>query len=185
MGPVPLFLSRGCTRLANIHKNLGYTCTATISWFSDTSQTMCHRLLNPSISLRHAEGPSPVLFHNIQTSMYWHSSSHTLLPNPTLRTSSCGHRQSQLRYVLKRKGHKAQDSAHYIPIMAGWGIATLCLCCGIIVAIPGISHEDIRCVPTRWVLALFLAFVNFWSNAPKFRPVVGGGGGMCILFENL
>ena len=41
---------------------------------------------------------------------------------------------------------------------------------------PRHSHS----APTRWVLALFLGFVNFWSNAPKFRPF--GGGGMCIFF---
>ena len=43
-----------------------------------------------------------------------------------------------------------------------------------------ISLGDIRYAPTRWVLALFLGFVNFWSNVPKFRPFWGG---MCILFE--
>ena len=36
-----------------------------------------------------------------------------------------------------------------------------------------ISLGDIRCPPTWWVLALFLGFMNFWSNAPKFRPVGG------------
>ena len=32
----------------------------------------------------------------------------------------------------------------------------------------------------RWVLALFLGFVNFWSNAPKCR--LFGGGGVCETF---
>ena len=45
-----------------------------------------------------------------------------------------------------------------------------------------ISLGIIQSAPTQWVLALFLGFMNFWSNAPKFRPV-GGGGGMCMLFE--
>ena len=45
----------------------------------------------------------------------------------------------------------------------------------------GISLGDIHSAPTRCVFALFLGFVNFWSNAPKFRPI--GGGDMCILFE--
>ena len=42
-----------------------------------------------------------------------------------------------------------------------------------------ISLGDIRSAPTRWVLALFLVFMNFWSNVPKFRPV---GGGLCVYF---
>ena len=42
-----------------------------------------------------------------------------------------------------------------------------------------ISLTDIHSTPTRSVLALFLGFVNFWSNAPKFRPF---GGGLCIYF---
>ena len=43
-----------------------------------------------------------------------------------------------------------------------------------------ISLGDIRYAPTRWVLALLLGFVNFWSNVPKFRLFRGG---MCTLFE--
>ena len=42
-----------------------------------------------------------------------------------------------------------------------------------------ISLGDIRYAPTRWVLALLLGGVNFWSNAPKFRPVLGG---VCVYF---
>ena len=44
-----------------------------------------------------------------------------------------------------------------------------------------ISLGDIRYAPTRWVLALFLGFVNFCSNTPKCH--LFGGGVMCILFE--
>ena len=43
-----------------------------------------------------------------------------------------------------------------------------------------ISLGDIRYAPTWWVLALFLGFVNFWSNAPKCR--LWGGGGVCVYF---
>ena len=54
-----------------------------------------------------------------------------------------------------------------------------------------ISLGDIWYAPTRWVLALFLGCVKFWSNALKFRLFGGGfgtrslcgGGRMCILFE--
>ena len=44
-----------------------------------------------------------------------------------------------------------------------------------------ISLGDSQNAPTRWVLALFVGFLNFWSAAPNFRSVVWGG--MCILFE--
>ena len=40
-----------------------------------------------------------------------------------------------------------------------------------------ISLGDIRRAPTRWLLALFLVVMNFWSNAPKFSPV---GRGVCV-----
>ena len=45
-----------------------------------------------------------------------------------------------------------------------------------------ISLGDIRYMPTQWVLALFLGFLNFWPDAPKFRSLEGGGGiifGIC------
>ena len=45
-----------------------------------------------------------------------------------------------------------------------------------------ISLGDIRYAPTQWILALFLGFVNFWSNAPK-HCLFFLRGGMCILFE--
>ena len=45
-----------------------------------------------------------------------------------------------------------------------------------------ISLGDIHCAPTRWVLAFFLDFFNFSSDVPKYRSL-GGGGGICILFE--
>ena len=45
---------------------------------------------------------------------------------------------------------------------------------------PSISLGDIHFLPTRSKFALFQGFLNFSSNAPKFRSV---GGGMCILFE--
>ena len=32
---------------------------------------------------------------------------------------------------------------------------------------PFVSLRDIRYAPTRWVLALFLGFVNFWAQCPK------------------
>ena len=39
----------------------------------------------------------------------------------------------------------------------------------------GISLGDIHCAPTRWVLAFFPEFLNFSSNAPKYRSLGGGG----------
>ena len=45
-----------------------------------------------------------------------------------------------------------------------------------------ISLGDVHSAPTRWVLALFLGFVNFWSNAPKFRPF---GGCMCYFWKSV
>ena len=48
------------------------------------------------------------------------------------------------------------------------------------------SLGDMQNAPTRWVLGLFVGFLNFRSVAPNFRSVWGGGGGgggMCILFE--
>ena len=44
-----------------------------------------------------------------------------------------------------------------------------------------ISLGDIHNLPTRSKFALFQGFLNFLSNAPKFRSV--GGEGMCVLFE--
>ena len=41
---------------------------------------------------------------------------------------------------------------------------------------------DIRFLPTRSAFTFFQNFLNFWSNAPKCRHL-GGGGGMCMLFE--
>ena len=38
-------------------------------------------------------------------------------------------------------------------------------------------------MPTRSKFALFGGFLNFRSDAPNFRSIGGGGGGMCILFE--
>ena len=45
-----------------------------------------------------------------------------------------------------------------------------------------ISFGDIRYVPTRSKFALFQGFLNFSFNAPKFRSVGGGGGGVCVYF---
>ena len=42
-----------------------------------------------------------------------------------------------------------------------------------------ISRDHSECANTM-VLALFLGFMNFWSNAPKFCPI--GGGGVCVYF---
>ena len=42
-----------------------------------------------------------------------------------------------------------------------------------------ISLGDIWYTPTRWVLALFLGFVYFWSNAQKFHFF---GEGVCVDF---
>ena len=46
-----------------------------------------------------------------------------------------------------------------------------------------ISLGDIQNTPTRWVLALFVGFLNCWSVAPdlSFR----GGGGYVYTFSNL
>ena len=49
-------------------------------------------------------------------------------------------------------------------------------------SIVNISLGDIRFMPTRSEFAIFRGFFKFWSNAPNFRSV-GGGGGMCMLFE--
>ena len=54
-----------------------------------------------------------------------------------------------------------------------------------------ISLGDIQSAPTRWVLAFFPGFLNFSSDAPKYRAlghpmrrnIVPLGGGICILFE--
>ena len=40
---------------------------------------------------------------------------------------------------------------------------------------------DIRFMPMRSRITFFQGFLNFLSNAPKFRSV-GGGGGVCIYF---
>ena len=45
-----------------------------------------------------------------------------------------------------------------------------------------ISLGDIHNLPTLWVLALFGNFYNFCSDV-QTCPHLGGGGGMCILFE--
>ena len=38
-----------------------------------------------------------------------------------------------------------------------------------------------RYVPTRWVLTLFLGFLNLWSDVPKFRSLGGHDGrGPCV-----
>ena len=46
-----------------------------------------------------------------------------------------------------------------------------------------IALGDIRFMPTQSEFATFRGFFKFWSNAPKFRSVGGGGGGMCMIFE--
>ena len=38
-----------------------------------------------------------------------------------------------------------------------------------------ISHRDIHCAPTRWVLAFFPEVLNFSSNVPKYRSFGGWG----------
>ena len=45
-----------------------------------------------------------------------------------------------------------------------------------------ISLGDIHNLPTFWVLALFGTFYNFCFRVQTCRHL-GGGGGMCILFE--
>ena len=45
-----------------------------------------------------------------------------------------------------------------------------------------ISLGDIQNLPTFWVLALFGTFYNFCFRVQTCRHL-GGGGGMCILFE--
>ena len=45
------------------------------------------------------------------------------------------------------------------------------------------SLGDIHALPTRSKFTLFQGFLNFLSQAPKFRFIGGGGGGMCTLFE--
>ena len=66
----------------------------------------------------------------------------------------------------------------------GWKIPGEVTCdrCVATIDLRLISLGDIRYVPTPSKLAIFHGFLTFWSNAPKIRSV-GGGGGMCMLFE--
>ena len=43
----------------------------------------------------------------------------------------------------------------------------------VVTGVQGISLGDIRFMPMRWVLALFLVSLNFWSNAQNFVPLRG------------
>ena len=76
-------------------------------------------------------------------------------------------------------GTRGMQAACVLPAVAWGREASSAQICMYVYARIRKSLGIIQSAPTRWVLALFLGFMNFWSNAPKFR-FVGGGG---ILFE--
>ena len=52
-----------------------------------------------------------------------------------------------------------------------WGARFfVCNVCVLTSSVP-ISLGDIRYVPLRWVLTLFLSFLHFWSDVPKFHSL--------------